>query len=157
MIIEEEFVRFTGVNANDIFKLAKSVGLTGICIVEYDQFPYIEFDEETTNGCTLMDMNQYLLIITDENNDAVVFVLDESEFKKRQTPKVVLEFERILNILLPTLSDSANIYQIIGEIMGIGIYGIGMQKVSIDGYECSYKLDLDKFTPLNYSVEVLPE
>lgn len=160
MIIEDEYIQLANKgNFTDVLLLAEKYGYHGRGILELNEPPYIEFDESMDNGKILMDINQYLLFVT--NGDEVTsFILDPHEFEHRLTPPVVLEFERMLNILMPTLSNTADVYQVISDIMGVEAFSLigditaRDQHANIDGYICNLSLNLDKNNPNNYSVKI---
>lgn len=161
MIIEEEYIQLAERgNFREVLILAEKYGLNGRGILELNEPPYVEFDKSTDNGAILMDIDQYLLFITN-NGEVSSFVLDPYEFEDRLKPPVVLEFERMLNILMPTLSNTADVYQVISDIMDVDAFSLDGcitardQVANVDGYVCKLQLNLDKNNPNIYTVTLV--
>lgn len=151
MIFEEKWMWFRGQDdILDILAFARDIGIEGRGVVELGEEPYIEFDDPV-NGSYLMDVGQYMLTATIDDEQRT-FVLDKREFDNRLKSGAVIEFERLLNVLLPTLSDSADVYDVLSQIMGVNIFTDDGKIINVDGTNCVVSLNFDPDVPMIYAV-----
>jgi len=145
MITEEKWLQYDGENWEEVLYFLKG---RGSLIKEYEYktsgeiITYIHIED--------LDMNVVVSDIVVYIDDELL-VFSEEHWKLYNKPEIVIEFERLLNILMDSVKPEVSIFSIIEDIFddNIEIIPLGidfesmnidtakMNQYSINGYDCT--------------------
>lgn len=142
---EERFLEFTGDNWKDVLSFVSG----GEFVTEYSlQDEGSEMIDTSYIYCELLDMNivkgDYVLWI----NRTHLELFTAEEWRDYSLPEDVLEFERIVNLIIPYLKQGVTVFSLVEKISGgdisieyIGKYDNGIElenKYSINGTDVEF-------------------
>ena len=153
MVTEEKYMQLNDENIMEMLEFARTLGMNGVGTISLYSRNFITFNEYTKNDRDILNVDDYLVWLGADN----ILILTALEFLELDKPDVVMEYERLLNILLPVLYDGADVYGIIGDILGVEIIGLDVKMLSIDGYHCKCSLEPENDADNNlvYRVNVI--